>query len=287
MEWKNAIGKDGRPNGERYGVDNELTAKVYNKARKHYMVAKLVAATKHFGMEIGREGAVTAAGMGAQQALGLLLAELSDALFDEIKDICTNGFKGGSLDKAFFLAVKERFTRVGQRLLSRWADAVDAFKTGALAGLLSVIVTTLINTVLTTAKRLVRLIREGGRSLLRAVMLLANPPDGMSSREAVHEASKIILAGAIVIGGVALDEIVSKWTAGIPLADTVTTVIVGLATGLGTVLGTYMIDKVDLFGVIGDARQNYVVAALSHRFDDAATAIEDTLAALEPVRLLT
>ena len=284
MEWKNAKGKDGAPNGKRYAVDDRRADVVYGKAQNHFKAEKIVAVTTHFGQEVGRDAMITGAGMGVQQALGLLLAELGDALFDEVKDIFINGFNGGAIDKGFIDVVREKFTRVGERVLDRWKDAVEAFKAGALAGFLSTIVTTLINMFLTTAKRIVRMIREGGMSLLRAAKLLLNPPEGMTLQQAAHEASKLILAGVVIIGGIALEEIVSKWTDSIPLGGAISAVVIGLVTGLGTVLGAYMIDKIDFFGVIADARQGHVISSLTQRFDDAHRTIDDCLAAFEPVK---
>ena len=121
-------------------------------------------------------------------------------------------------------------------------------------------------------------------SLLRAAKLLLNPPEGMTLQQAAHEASKLILAGVVIIGGIALEEIVSKWTDSIPLGGAISAVVIGLVTGLGTVLGAYMIDKIDFFGVIADARQGHVISSLTQRFDDAHRTIDDCLAAFEPVK---
>lgn len=81
---------------------------------------------------------------------------------------------------------------------------------GFVAGVLSNLITVFLNTLMTTSKRVIRMFREGFMSLLRALKTLAMPPKGMTFREGAHEALKVICAGAVVIGGVALEEFIEK-----------------------------------------------------------------------------
>lgn len=288
-DWRDAKTDGVRSNGKRFGVDDARADAIYERAEKRYGAQKTAAVAKHFAGRVGQESSIAAARMGLQQSVGLLLAELATTVFDEIRDIAANGFKGGTLDRTFMDALTERFTHIGQRLLARWADIVAAFKNGAIAGLLSTIFTMLINAIQTTLRSLVRIIREGGLSLLRAIKLLLNPPAGMSANQVSHEASKIILAGVAIVGGVALEEAVSKWVGGlgIPLAGPVTAAVVGIGTGLVTMLGVYMIDKIDLFGAVAQERQDHVLDMLTKKFNDAATDIAHGLAAFEPIDLIT
>lgn len=87
-------------------------------------------------------------------------------------------------------------------LPSKWEDAVKAFRDGAVSGFISNLLTVVINTVMTTWKRWVRIVREGVTSLYCALKMLAFPPEGMTLEQAAHEASKLLVAGAVVGLGV-------------------------------------------------------------------------------------
>ncbi len=118
----------------------------------------------------------------------------------------------------------------------------------------------------TTGKRFVRMIREGVFSLLKALKLMLFPPENMTFREVSHEAMKLVGAGGVVIVGVALEEIVEKMLSSIPFlvpfATTVTAVIVGSLTAIVMALMTYLIDKLDLLGVIKAEQTKYMFKTL-------------------------
>jgi len=84
-----------------------------------------------------------------------------------------------------------------------------AFGTGALSGFLSAIITALINMFVRIGKNIVRLIREGFMSLMKAVKTLLFPPEGMSKKEAVHEATKVLATGIVITGGILATESIS------------------------------------------------------------------------------
>ncbi|MFQ1595863.1 hypothetical protein ACK4A3_18245 [Aeromonas veronii] len=201
--------------------------------------------------------------MGLQQALGLLLAELFTASMDEIRDAVKNGKE----NRAIFEDIKDRLFRVSKRVTLKWKDALAAFKDGFVSGFISNIVTVLINVFATTSKRLVRMIREGVFSLLNALKIIFFPPEGQSHTQAAHECIKLIASGVIMVGGIALEEIVEKnLIASIPFLAPVipifTTIIVGAITGISASLVCYLIDKMDFFGVVKEARDIFVVAML-------------------------
>lgn len=210
--------------------------------------------------------------MGLQQAVGVLMEEFVRAAFAEVKDAWRNGFKQ-KLDQSFWDAVRVRLERIAHRLAAKWQDAVQAFRDGAVSGFISNILTVSINCFLTTAAKWVRIIREGAMSLYRALKLLAFPPEGMTLEQAAHEASKLLVAGAVVGLGVLVAEGLSKVLAGassgilVPITEYSVSVIVGLVTGLTIACATYMLDQLDLFGVNTDKRHDLVMAKLNQIID--------------------
>jgi hypothetical protein len=124
----------------------------------------------------------------------------------------------------------------------------------------------------TTAKRFVRMIREGVFSLLKALKLILFPPADMSFTETMHEAMKLIAAGGVVIAGVALEEVIEKLILGVPFlapfAPVVTAVIVGSLTALALSLVAYLIDKMDILGVIKAQEARFILDNLDKDIDE-------------------
>ena len=222
-------------------IDTEAREEIDNTINgKYYRSDKFVQNVTHEGLKEGAK-------MGMQQTIGLVLVEFFTALFDEIIDIYKNGFDNGFKEDKFLSILTSRLKRIGERIASKWKDVAIAFKDGAISGFISNIITTLTNAFVTTAKRTVRIIREGIFSLYRAVKLLLFPPEGMTFSDAMHEAKKLIASGIIISIGVLIEEYVDAMIQTMaflkPFADIMTSILIGSITGLTVILVAYYIDK--------------------------------------------
>ena len=230
-----------------------------------------------------------------QQLLALLISELISAVFFEVKDALTTldrGRKSGSDNltwsdnlNTWLMSLTKRLDRVKSRLLSRWRDLAAALGTGWLSGFFS---NTIIPVVLYTVKavrdrfvkigyNLVRIIREGFLSIMKAIAVLINPPEGMSSREAAHEASKVLTTGLVVTGGVLAGEAIANVWSGFPFGNIFASVLGGLISGLGSLFVVFMLDKLDLFGVVLEERHAFIMGSLEGRISEATIEIENIL----------
>ena len=198
--------------------------------------------------------------MSFQQAIGALLVELFANLMTEIKLLLTEGFN----KQQWKDGVKTRCTRIGHNILLKWRDFIDSFKIGFTAGFISNIVTVVINTAFTTSKNLARMIREGFFSLLTATRLILSPPEGMTLLDASHEASKIIVAGGIVIGGVAVETSITQFitSIGIPFAQEVITLVMGGIIAISMGLSVYLMDQLDLFEAVKNKKLDNLISKL-------------------------
>ena len=297
-DWKSkeAPNRD-KTNKEVHGIDDRranAAEKRGEKTAKDHLPDNIDKA-KYYGEKAVETGISEGLKMGTQQALGLLLRELVSSIFDEIKDIYNNGFKGSKLDETFFSVLKERLMKIGKRLLSKWKDVVKAFAEGAVSGFISNFITMIVNMFIKTEKQIVRIIREGFYSLLKAIKMLVSPPDGMTNIQAAHEASKLIASGIVVTGGILLEELVGKSIASllapipilVPMADIITGILVGMVTGLATVLVVYMIDKIDVFGVNRDEKHKFIVQKLDDMIDQSVLEAEDAFQIFEAPMLIT
>ncbi len=226
-----------------------------NINKKYYTSEKFLKSTLSTGVNEGVK-------MGDQQAFGVLLVEFFSASFAEIRLAFHDGLEGENLYKD----IKIRLDRIGRKVAAKWKDAIKGFSGGFISGFISNLITTLINVFITTGKRVVRMIREGVFSLLKALKLIMFPPGDMSYQEAVHEAMKLIAAGGIIVVGVLLEESIEKLVLGVPFlapfATLVTAVIVGSLTAIAMSLVTYLIDKMDLLGVIKIEETKYILNSI-------------------------
>lgn len=248
------------------------------KADGDAVLNKAYYTSKGFAGSVALQSGREAVTVGVQQAFGELLTEFFAGIFEEAEDWHRNGRK----ELAMTDELAGRFKIVATRVASKWSNAAHAFRDGAIAGLLSSLVSTLVNVFLTTQKRLARMVREGFLSLIRAVKMVMFPPEGASYRETLHEATKVAFAGGIVIGGIVLEEIVHGYISTVPglgfLADMATAVIVGSLTAVVMALSAYALDKFDFFGVV-EARQ------LQHTTTMLATSTETSISACESLLL--
>ncbi|WP_028489982.1 hypothetical protein [Thiothrix lacustris] len=269
-EWLSKQNKSGIENKERFDIDEKKLKEQIQKG-KETSAMHLPSNTdkaKYYLKNSVSTGVGEGAKMGVQQAFGYLLVEFFSSAIIEIKDAYNNGLEGNSLYKD----IKTRLIRIGRNIADKWKGVVEGFSAGFISGFISNIITTLVNMFVTTAKRLVRMIREGVFSLLKALKLILFPPADMSFTEATHEAMKLIAVGGIVIAGVALEEVIEKIVLSVPFlapfASVATAVIVGSLTAIAMSLVAYLIDKMDILGIIKSQETRYVLDKLDKDIDE-------------------
>lgn len=255
---------------EHEAVDAERMRQIDEKARKKYNanINKEYYTSKKFLKNTASTGVNEGMKMGTQQAFGYLLVEFFSNSIIEITDVYNNGLK----DESLYKDIEIRLTRIGRNVADKWKGAIEGFSAGFISGFLSNLITTIINMFVTTSKRLVRIIREGVFSLLKAVKLIFFPPADMSFIETIHEAMKLIAAGGVVIVGVALEETVEKLILSVPFlvpfAFVATAVIVGSLTAIAMSLVVYLIDKMDILGVIKAQETKFILDSLDKDNDE-------------------
>ncbi len=235
------------------------------KAAEKYVPSGKVEKTIFVTQRAAQDGLKVGVNQGLQQALGNLLAELISATFAEVKDVLANGFKSGKYNIAWIEALKIRMNNVKKKLLAKWKDVVIAFTSGALSGFISAIITALLNMFIRTGKNVVRLIREGFLSLSNAIKTLIFPPEGLSMKEAAHEAIKVLATGVVVTSGIMVGESIATMLTGSIFADTISIVLTGLISVLGSLFVVFILDKLDLFGVNEKERHEFIMGKLEPR----------------------
>ena len=227
-----------------------------------------------------REGAKTA----LQQAIGIVVVEFLAASIEETKRAIGSVREGAEV----IPVVKASLVRVKDRILDRWRDVFVAMRSGFLQGFLSSLLTTLLNTIVTTGKRAIRMIREGMFSFVKGIKVLLFPDEGVSVSESLHAASKVLVSGAVLAGGIALEEAAEKIVMSFSailgmLVAPVTAVIVGAFTALAVAVACYLLDRLDVFGAVQLEEDRFVVESLDRKIveleDEWDSLVEDVAVA--------
>jgi hypothetical protein len=279
--WHDETAGDGsgRNNKERHGHDNRRVKPAVKRgeaaAAKH--APKTREKVEYYGQQAAITGAAEAGKMGLQQSVGLLLTEFLTASFDEIMDVYQRGMRADTRSATFIEALRGRLTCIAERVAGKWKDAVEAFKQGTISGFLSNLVTMLINMLVTTGKRMVRVIREGMMALLSALKMALFPPKGMTRAQAGDAALKLLAIGLTTSLGVMAEEVCEKAITAFfsthlpilaPLAGPVAAVLVATMTGVASALLVYWLDRLDIFGVRREREHTMILQELDRAIAD-------------------
>lgn len=242
-------------------VDVEKMKNLDQEARE--AINKKVDDTYYKSKEFAKNSAISAGKaslkMGLSAAFAEFLSSFLNDLFDEVQDCYRNGKETDST----MLELKIRLKRLVAKSAKNWKKVAEAFMVGSISGFLSELVTILLNMFLTTSKRVVTCIREGGRSLLQALKFAMFPPENISRQEAMHEASKILASGVIVTGGIILEEVIEKLIISTvpflaPISGIVSSIVTGALVAVTSCLAVYSLDKSDLLGAIKERRNQFI-----------------------------
>ncbi len=243
MKWGNEKRPDGKTNMEHYGFDDDRVKRAYEKSKQHAEKTANEALLMKQTKELLSTGAHQALQMGLRQSMGLLLAELVNSLFNEIKALIKYGIEVG---KTLIQDVIARLKRAVIRVSNRFKDAMKAFFEGGISGFMSNLLTFLINQLVSTSKKIVRMIREGLIGLYKALKMLFFPPASMTKSEALQAGLKILSATVMVSAGILFEETLAAFLSTFPIlapiSSMLTAVLVGIVTGILTALLAYQID---------------------------------------------
>lgn len=239
---------------EEQGFDKDRIDPIVNKAREalEQELPSTSERLKYHGKELATEGAKEAGKNALRQALGVLLYEFVNGSFLEVRTLLRDRSSEENLIDRVVSGLKRVMNRVIQKLKAALEAAID----GGLQGFVSNLLTFLINNLITTSKKIVTIIRESMQSLWKAIKLMLNPPEGMSTIEIIREVTKIIAAIVTTGIGMLLEESVKGFIMSVPflapIADVLATALTAIMTGIAGALIVYSIDRLfDWFGSKG------------------------------------
>lgn len=244
-KWAEARSKKepDKTNAERFGVDMERLQKTKATSERHLETELFKDQFMKQGQELLITGTHEAARNGLRQAVGVLLFELVNGSYVEVKRIA----KDPALEEKFVDHLIEALRNIGERIKSKLEHTFKALVSGGVQGFISNLLTYIINNVVTTSAKVVTVIREGLKGLWDAIKLVANPPPGMPAIEVARQATKIIAAVVTTSLGLIFEKSVEAFILSIPLLAPLSSVIspavTAILTGIVTALVVFGIDR--------------------------------------------
>ncbi len=227
-------------------VDAERMRKIDRATRKAYdrKLNEYYTSTK-FMKELSSSALKTGIAMGARQVLGLVFAEIWFSVKEELEVV--RKIVGFELT-SFFEAVARGIRKGFESAKAKFSQLLNKFASGAIAGFLGDITTTLCNIFFTTAKSAVRIIQQSWASITEAMEILFINPQNYAMGDRIFAATKTIAVGASVVAGQILGTAVRGVLANYPiipsiLQDIVTSFVSAFVTGTLSVTFVYILDR--------------------------------------------
>lgn len=203
-------------NPEKMRIENKKARKAYDaKIQKAYYTSGKF--YKDTAIAAGSRGAE----MGIRQAFGFVFVEIYMGAENELKNMPTNSDLEDML-KAVGTGVKKGV----ENAKKKYKEIFSKFGEGFISGSLASITTTICNIFFTTAKNIVRNIRQIYASVVQAGKVLLFNPDNLMFGDRIKTSTVIIATGASVLVGTAVGELIGKTP-------------IGLMPGVGQIVQTF------------------------------------------------
>lgn len=211
----------------------ERAKKAYDKQIEiaYYTSSKFFTDTTKAALKVGFA-------MGLRQVMELVFSEIWFAVKEKLG---TRYQDGKNLFESIGEGVRTGFCRAKKKYKELWNKFIE----GSTAGLLSSLTNTLTNIFFTTAKSIVRIMRQSWASLIEATKILLFNPECLPFGERIRATTKIIATGASVVAGSLVGDLIAKTgISSIPvLGDILQTFCSTLTTGILSCSLLYLLDR--------------------------------------------
>ncbi|MFR3730725.1 hypothetical protein [Lacrimispora sp.] len=238
-EQVNWNGKKGEPLSD--DVKKNLMEE-YNQSKKvtNRKINQVYYTSSQFLKDTTKAAGTVGLQMGARQTVGLVFAEIWFSVKEEF-DHVSMPFEMNVFLTAIGNGIKNGFNNAKVK----YKELLNTFKDGAISGVLSSLTTTLCNIFFTTAKKVVKIIRQSYAAMVKSSEILFLNPDNLPFGERMRAASKILATGAsVVIGSLVTEAIEDTGIKAIPFIGEIVPTFCGtLITGILTCSLLYYLDR--------------------------------------------
>lgn len=224
----NQGGRKGEPLGE--NVIRNLR-RDYGIAEVEYdrRIAEAYYTSADFFADITNAASLRAVEMGLRQALGFVFVQFWICTEKRLKRMAS----GCSIEDVLF-AIEKGFHEGLERIKTQYKEVFATLEEGFTSGALASLTTSICNIFLTTAKNVVRYIRQVYATVVQAGRVLLFNPENCMLGERVKTTTIILASGASVLAGTMVGEVVSKTPIGVvpQIGDIVTKFCSCMVSGL-------------------------------------------------------
>ena len=226
-------------------VNQDEIKNIDKTARKSYesKLAKEYYTSSKFAKDVAFSAGNVGVRMGLRQVLGFIFTEVWFTVKEEFNSL-NDSFDFAELLTSIGNGIKRGF----ENAKVKYKELLAKFKDGVVAGVISSITTTLCNIFFTTAKNVVKIIRQTYASLVQAAKVLFINPNNLSFGERMRAIVKILATGASVVVGTTIGEVIGKTPVGtIPVVGEIIQTFCGtLVTGIMSCSLLYFFDRSEI-----------------------------------------
>ncbi len=259
-------------------IDPDKMRAENKKARKAYdaKIQKAYYTSEKFYKDTVIAAGSQGAEMGVRQAMGFIFVEIYMGAEHELKGMPANSSLEDML-KAVGTGVKNG----AENAKKKYKEIFSKFGEGFISGSLASITTTICNIFFTTAKNLVRNIRQIYASVVQAGKVLLFNPDNLMFGDRIKTSTIIIATGASVLVGTAVGELIGKTPVGIipGVGQIVQTFSSTLVSGLISCTLLVFLDRSKFMNALID-KLNAIPSEVNN-YKEVADALERLAAKLE------
>ena len=189
----------------------------YNNALKAYeaKLARAYYTSPRFLGDTAKAAGKVGVSMGIRQMVGFIFMEI----WVEVRGKLDQAHKQTDFNLEKVLnAIGAGIRQGAVNAINKYKELIQKLGEGMIAGFFSSITTTLCNIFFTTAKNVVRILRQSWASLTEATSILIFNPDNLLFGDRFKAAAKVIAAGASVVVGATVQNVVGTALAETPLA---------------------------------------------------------------------
>lgn len=211
IEWSNSKNKKNpnMTNKEFYNL-NERDIQELSANSKKFIGKQTVKAKRDYYMkETAKSGMKQGMKVGLQQMIGIFLYELQNEFTTEMKKYLEN-YKSYKTFKVKIQKFKELAVRIKDNMLKKKKTIFMGFSDGFLKGFISNLITIIVNTFITTSKRVVKLISETFNGIVDSLKILLRSDDGSETSEIKFKAASKLFASTVIgaIGGILTENLI-------------------------------------------------------------------------------
>lgn len=228
-----------KTNAEFFGVDVERALALDKRARLNLGISRNAGLASKQAPEILIKGLEQGKMLAVREVTVAILIDLYEAMIPSVRSIVEMKKSGQLTWDAFFDEVKTAMINIKDKVLRDWQDFIKIYFSGFRIGVLSSVVTFVINCFLTTVKNVVTIIRETLFCFFRIAQIKANKV--LTDEEKNTAIRDMLISTFTVCLTALLGEAIYLKIAELPYSSEISQAIAAILVGVTIVLVSYLV----------------------------------------------